>query len=464
MKKGKKILSFLFLTLLITISTNNITFAKTIVSMGVTPSRIYDELIGIGDSKSFEFSIANTIEGTSEDLNINVNIIGRIEDEYGDIVNNSNIITFDKNQLTIKANSVEKIKANINIPKDMISGNYRFYIDIEQKSVDGFSLGEQTNTLTVPMYVFVGSLEDYNNQIIGYKILDSYIGSNGKNTTIVKESLNGMKKLINPLNSIEVFKEVINEPLYNFKTKEGNVLDFNNSYYTVMKDCSTTSDKLSNTKYIKYKKEDLNQKVSKAIRDANVMNIVLENNNVVKIELKNDLMDKLEEQLATISKSANEKATLDMLMNTLIVPKNKDYNVPKTYVINKIENYGNIPIVIKGKFDVFLNNFDKVAEGEINSNTILQKEINETKSQIKKGEFGKGTYNVSGIVVGKKMTENITNSFKVENQRYLILIILGIFMIFYYLCILFGIKYIYKKMKNNKNKKINNKNNNSISA
>ena len=338
----------------------------------------------------------------------------------------------------------------------MPSGNYRFYVDFEQTSVDGLSFGNQTNTLRVPMYIFIGTMDDYNKQVIGYDIINNSIDTNGKNTTLFKEVLTGIKKLINPLNTITVFKDIINEPLYNFEGKNTNVFDFNNTFYTLMKDVATTSDKLTDTKYIKYNQDSLNKKIARAVKDNNVMNITLENEEIISIELRNDTVLKLEEQLINISKSSSGNVTLETLMNTLQVPKNKNYYIPKAFLVNTVKNSGNIPMVIKGKFDVFYNNFDKVTEGEINSSTILQNETSNIKTAIDKDDYIKGVYNISGIVKGKSITNEINQSFSVGSQRYIIIISLSVFLILYYLGIIFLIKYLFKRNKNKKNnKKIN---------
>lgn len=448
MMKGKKrIIKSMLLACVFMFMRTDFAFAETKISMGISPSRIFDEQLNYEESKTFEINVANTSKNVTSGGSITIEVSSSLEDEYGEIIDGEEIINIDKKTIVLEPNTLEKVQVNIKAPKEIVSGNYVAYVNFTQTNVEGFSLGNQVNELSVPIYIFIGSEEEYKNRVIGYDLTNSYISSNGNNTTISKELLKNSIKLLNPLNIISVYKNIINEPLYNFENKKGNKLDFNDSYYTKMKKVSTTSEKkLNDNTYILYKKEDLNKKIIKTVSNVNELQIYLEDNTIIKIPLNKDMIKNAEDQLINISKT-NKDYTLEMLMDVLMLPKNKTYSIPKIFLTSEIENKGTIPLVIRGEYELIFNNIEIVSKGKINSPTLLPNKTIKFDTEISNILLEEGNYDLSVKVSSKNIDKDINLSFSHSHLRTVLLAMVSIFLVLYYTSIGILSNYIFKKIK-----------------
>ena len=202
-------------------STTTETSRRSDISFFISPSKIYDENIPLGESKEFKFRIGNRAEGKFKDYNLDIEIEGVFESESGDVVNNEDIISVDKSKVTLKPNEIIDVKLNVNIPKDFNIGNYTAYIDFTKKPISEAGILDVENTLRVPIYMFVGDKEAYLKTSVDYDVGESYITFNGEKPEFVRnEVFENIKKGINPFNFTSVISEIINKPFYNVIYRE----------------------------------------------------------------------------------------------------------------------------------------------------------------------------------------------------------------------------------------------------
>lgn len=323
----------------------SIVVAQTKTNIDVSPLEIYDQQMSYNESKTFEFNITNT----SKNTDIKVKISAILENEYGDIIDNSDIVVLNKKEVVLKGNSAEKITLTINTPKKIMIGNYICYVEFEQADEDMVSK-KQGNNIKVPIHIFIGNIEEYNNMLEEYKVVDNTITNGKKYTTLFNEIIENSFNLLNPFNTVSVLKNVVNEPLYIFRNSKGLILDYSDSL--------------------------------------------------------------------------------------------------ETYLINKIKNTGDIPVVINGKYKLLLNNSDVVESGVIKTETILQSQTSDIKTLVNKNKLPNGNYNIEGVLQSKNTTKNINISFSVSNQRIYIILSLCIFILIYYSLIFLIGRRIFKKIRN----------------
>lgn len=425
------------------------------VSFAVSPSKIYDEQIDLGASKSYEFYVVNKSTGANNDFTITTDISGTIENEYGETLENNGVITFDVEKITLGLEEIQKVTATVNIPKDYEIGNYKMYIDFTQEPVPGFTLGDQTNVIRVPVYIFAGDESEYSQKNVDFDIIDSYLSFDGEPTTILKESVKDCIKVLNPLKAPSVIHDIINRPVFNFKNKKEQRIDLNNDIYTDLKKVATTSKKLTDTKYVYYEKDWLNKKLKNCENKKSYLNITLEDDNILAIEGEPSSIEYVYSQLQTMAQN-NKNLTLQDLFNNLQVPKNYTYAKTNPILVSEVKSTSDIPITLKGKYKTIKNNVDEIKSDDIISPTISKDETVKVQNVIADKDLEKGSYNVSGTLTVRDKTKDFNYNFRIVKLRTIVLIIVIIFLILYIalaiFIVVFIIRFIKKKLKEKKEK------------
>ena len=421
------------------------------VSFAVTPSKIYDEQIELGATKSYVFYVANKSSGTNSDFTITTDISGSVENEFGESLDNTGVIAFDTEKVTLGLEEVKKITATVTIPKDYEIGSYKMYACFTQEPVPGFSMGEQTNVIKVPLYIFAGNKDEYSEKNVDFDILDSYLNYKDEPTTVLKESVKNCIKVLNPFNIPSVMQDIANRPVFNFDTKDGQKIDLNNDIYTKLKNVSTTKDKLSETKYVYYEKEWLNKKVENCENKKSSLNISLEDDIVLAIEGQPSSIEYIYSQLQTMA-GQSKNLTLQDLFDNLQVPKNYTYEKVYPILVSEVKSNSDIPITLKGEYNTVKNNVDEVKSDTISSPTIMRGETIEVQNIIADKDLDKGSYWVSGTLKIRDKAQSFNYSFEVTKERNVILIAVISFLIMYLALIIVLIVVVIKFVRKRFNK------------
>ena len=446
MKSTKQIFKKTFLlTMLIFIilNVNNKYVLGAQVSFAISPSKIYDQQINLGESKEYVFNVANKSVGVTDESfkNMEITMESHLEDEYGEVVDN-NIVTFDKESLTIKPEEVQKVTATVKIPNDMIQGNYKLSIDFVQAKMKGV-FGEQTNVISVPIFVFAGTIDEYSKMKVDYSIGESYLSYNADNTTLFKESVKDCIKVLNPFNTISTIKDILYRPTYNFVKNKTDRIDINNDIYTNLEDVMTTRKRTSDFKYVHYEKAWLDKKIIHSSKSTNKIILTLEGDISLEIKGADSSLNEIHTQLSTIAQNTREDSlTLSELSKELIVPKSYKYAKLTPYLVTKATSYSDIPITLTGEYKTIKNNSKTILEGEIFSSTIAPNKTEEVKNLISKEDLTEGVYSIQGSFSIRDITKDFSYKFSATSLRYIVLIVVIIFMLIYYYIIYRIIKWL----------------------
>ena len=449
MKNIKQIFNKTFLLtmiIFIILNLNNLYVSAAQVSFAISPSKIYDQQINLGESKQFVFNVANKSVGvTDESLkNMKISMESHLEDEYGESITN-NIVTFDNENLTIKPDEVQKVTATVKIPNDMIQGNYKLSIDFVQAPMEGL-FGEQTNVISVPIFVFIGTTDEYSKMKVDYSVGKSYLSYNTENTTLFKESIKDCIKVLNPFNTVSTIKDIIYRPTYNFVKNKTDRIDINNDIYTNLENVMTTRKHTSDFKYVYYKKSWLNKKILHSSKSANKITLTLEGDISLEIKGTDNSLNEIHAQLSTIAqKNKEDSITLSALAKELIVPKNYKYSKLTPYLVTKVTSHSDIPITLTGTYKTIKNNSKTVLEGEIFSPTIEPNKTEEIKNLISKEDLTEGVYSINGSFSIRNISKDFSYKFSVTSLRYIVLIVVIIFILIYYYIIYRIIKWLLQK-------------------
>ena len=424
------------------------------VSIAISPSKIYDKQINIGESKNFTFAVANNSRNVpNNSLKLTVNIEGVMESQYGEKIENNGIVKFDKNQMLLDINGTEELTATVNIPKNFIAGNYIVYVSFIQQPIEGFSLGAQTNAIKVPIYLFVGENDDYSKLKVDFDVVDNYLSVGEEQTTIIKEIFNNCLKVINPLNTIRTYTEISNKPVYNFKKDGKQIIDINNNIYTELKNVSITKDRLTDTKYVYYEESWLNEKIKNSKIENSFISINLANEKTVAIRGTANSLKEIQEQILNISK-INKNATLDYLLDNLQVPKNINYEKVHPILVSELKSSSEIPITLEGSISTMKNNNEKIFEKSVISPTILPGEKVLFQNSISNEDINSGKYSINGQIKIRDIEKDINCNFEVKECRTPIIVGLSIFIVIYYVSIFLILRVIIGKTKKKLRKNI----------
>lgn len=446
------------------------------ISLAVNNSKIYDENIMQGESKTYTLGFANKSANVTkkEYETLSIDIKAMAKDNNGkEIKNIDNIISLSKTSSSLKIEEIDTVDATISIPKDYEDGYYIFTICFIMQPIEGLGSISQTNEIDVPIYVFVGDHSKWSNKEVKYSVLDNYLIYGDEPTTILKESLNSFVKCLNPIKIPSTFKDIKNKPIYNFKTKNGQILDVNSNIYTKLKNVVTTG-KTSDTKYVKYNKEYLNKKVANVKIGGNKITILLENDKKIEVPLKANSLVYVRQQLEALLNQSDIIVDLQYLFDNLNVPCNKNYDRTYPILATTIQNNGDTYLTVKGDYSLYkdgeLTKINVGQDGDIEKGTICSPTIetggkSTIKNLVTSNQLLNGEYTIKVNLNTEKAPQNITKSFSysftVKSYRQYVIILTIIMLAILYLLIAIILYLLLKKhypklliKNNNKYKKM----------
>lgn len=446
------------------------------ISLAVNNSKIYDENIMQGESKTYTLGFANKSANVTkkEYETLSIDIKAMAKDNNGkEIKNIDNIISLSKTSSSLKIEEIDTVDATISIPKDYEDGYYVFTICFIMQPIEGLGSISQTNEIDVPIYVFVGDHSKWSNKEVKYSVLDNYLIYGDEPTTILKESLNSFVKCLNPIKIPSTFKDIKNKPIYNFKTKNGQILDVNSNIYTKLKNVVTTG-KTSDTKYVKYNKEYLNKKVANVKIGGNKITILLENDKKIEVPLKANSLVYVRQQLEALLNQSDIIVDLQYLFDNLNVPCNKNYDRTYPILATTIQNNGDTYLTVKGDYSLYkdgeLTKINVGQDGDIEKGTICSPTIetggkSTIKNLVTSNQLLNGEYTIKVNLNTEKAPQNITKSFSysftVKSYRQYVIILTIIMLAILYLLIAIILYLLLKKhypklliKNNNKYKKM----------
>lgn len=426
----------------------------------ITPSKIYDQHIPTGESKTYSIKVGSRLlnleDESLKDVKFDVEVSAEFEGEEGVLIDASNIISIDKTNFTLSPGTNEDVNITINAGDTTLNGSYTAYINFSKQEKPTESSNVSTainNVLRVPIYVFIGSKEEYENAVIDYSFVDQAILiGNSKPTTVLSICKNYFKTLMNPFNASTVFNDINNRPYYNVIKNDKQLLDINNNIYVLLKDVvAKNANSFTDQKYFYYDEEDLIQKLIAASPESNQIVLTLENNKNVVIKAVDENISFLKNQLETMAKSGND-ITLQYLLDNLLVPKNLNYVIPKPLYVITVDSKSTVPLTLVGEYNVNRNN-ELFFKSSIISSTIKPNTSGIISNVITDKELTDGNYTISGIVKMRSTSKNISYSFEVGNIRSTIRIYCILFLILYFVIVVLLVFICYKLIKKSKNKR-----------
>ena len=428
--------------------------------LGVSPASIYDEQLDYGESKVFTFKVANeTYNYSGKPADINVSAV--LENEYGEEIDSENMITFDKTKINVEPNTEVKVNATITLKdKKVESGNYKFYITFSMK-IDNVGVGSQTSVIRVPVSIFFGDKETYQKAKVDYDLLDAYVAFDEERTTVIGESFHDCVKLINPLNTFDVFRDISYRPIFNFKELGSNEsrLDINNSIMTTLRRVSTQG-KTNDFKYVHYEKSQLNKKITNMKLNSDGLELWLDSKGEDKVyvncngDMASSIYQSVYKYLTENKQSGNY--TLDQWMDIITVPRNRYYKKKYPTFYATCKNNSEIPVTLTCKSQIFKDGVlfskedesDKDDNGELKftSGTIASGKEGKIVQIISKKELTEGMYEVKYNAKFRTLEKDGSLKFEVKQQRQIVKIVCIVFMIVWYYLIYRIIKWLLSKL------------------
>lgn len=459
MKQINKIINYFVIFAIVTtivFNLNSITTLANEYTFYITPSKIYDKTIQQGQSETYSIKVGSRIlneENESlKDIVFDVEVTAELQGEDGLTIAAEDIFKISKTEFTLSPGKSETIDITVTAPNDIISGNYIGYVNFTKKErpQSGENINATiNNVLRIPMYIFMGTEEEYNNIIIDFEILNNYITVNGEEpTSIINETLHYIKKLLNPFNIINVVEEIMTRPYYNIIKENEQILDLNSNIYVPLEKVSTQKKITTDKKYFNYSEEYLNKKLNQAkVEDGNIL-LIFEDDTSLTLKAYGDNSIYIKNQLGKIS-SNKKDVNLQYLLENLLVPMNYNYLPPYPYLLSEVNNKSNIPLTLASDIEVFKNN-DNFYKNSTLSSTIKPNSSSQIKNMISDAELTEGKYNVNTNFKMREASRDIESNFKVENVRNKILILCILFLIIYLLVLITLLICIYRLIKKKK--------------
>lgn len=422
------------------------------VGMAVSPSKVYDEQLDYGESKEFTFFVANKSKDLPEgSSNMTINIEPSIEDEFGQEVENpSRFISFDVDQVTVDVEKEAKVKATIKVPEnsdELLAGNYSFYVKFVQNPIEGLSITDQTSALRVPVMLYVGSEEDYNNFDVDFTVIDSHVTiGKGESTTVLNECLENCRKVLNPFNTLDVIRTINETPNYVFKKDGKTILDLSDKAFVSLDKVIVESEKdLDDRHYVVCPKEWFNESIMTCKNNKTSISISLENSEELIINGKPSSIAYVYEQIKTLAKE-NPNATVSDLAKILKVPSNVNFEKEEPILNCKLENGSDISVTLKGQYTLKKNGSEEVAKDKLTSPSIKPGESEDLNYILTTKNLSDGDYELTGDLKFRNESQDVSSNFTVKSERQIIIASVIIFEIFYIAIVLGIIIFVIKKL------------------
>lgn len=453
MRKNVKNIVFI-LALIIFINLGTISAKADEISFAVSPSKITDIVIKPGETYTKKFTMGNKSifpnnQTEKNDLyKISVNVGAILEDINGVELPVNNILSFDKTTLSAKPGETDEVNVTISIPQDYEEGAYKAYLVFTREPIQGLeTTGNTTYTsIKVPIYIFVGDEDVYNSLKLDYNIDDISLNFGDTDKTFWKTVLDYLKKLINPLNVTNTFKEIQYKPIHVIKDDEEIIVDINENFNTdIINVCSTN--RVNDWKYVKISKDDLLSEISSINFSNNKVVFELSNKNTVEIETTNDTIVYLQKQLNILSQNISNP-TLEYIFNNVKIPINKNYVPYNLSAQVTISNTGDKTAHVVGELNLIKDNITTVANGILNTISIKNSTSETVNVLLNKEEsLNDGIYTITGNFKAGTLQKSASKNFNIDSNLRLKIYVTTL--IIYILIILILLLIIYLILKRN---------------
>ena len=421
------------------------------LSTAVSPSKISDQQIDYGESKTFKIFGANKSKDLPDmSLKNDISIEVSVEDEYGDKVDCDGLVSIDKNKFSLAPENEDCVNVTVT-PKSSESvpeGDYKVYVDFIQKPIEWLPMNNQTNVIRVPILVFIGNKEDYNSRECDFIVSDVDLLLGGEKTTVFKEIVNGCKKVLNPLKIVSAIDYVREHPNYLFKTKDGLVADINNSAGSSvsLRDVMVNSeDKLSNSQYVYCTDSALNKSVKSCKKCEDEVLIILEDDETISISCSDVSGTSIFSQIQNIARST-KNCTLSELATKLEVPSLKNFSKENPTLQITLENKGQVAVTAKGDYKLTLNSSEEICNNTVVTPTLYPEESCELQDVLTSKSLSNGEYSVDGVLKFRDLEKPFNLKFSVNSLRVWVIVGIIVFFILYITIILIIIIYILSKL------------------
>ncbi|MBQ8999273.1 MAG: hypothetical protein IJ086_15800 [Clostridium sp.] len=322
------------------------------INFAVSPSKVVDMVIEPGTAQSIKFKVGNrsvfpSHQTEKNDLyEISVAVEAAMTTHDGDVVDTNGIIKISDTLLKAKPNqSAAETTVEIKIPSNFEKNSYRIDIIFTRYPIKGIEDVSSTSAITsikVPIYMGVGTPEEYANLKTDYEILDLNIDL-GEESTVFKYALSNLKDLItlNPFKVINVFSSIDEKDTYVVNKNGKTSVDVLSGMYTEMRNVVSYTNKLTKNKYVKITQEDENKEVSNVYFEEGAVNFKLTDGTSIILECHNRVRDNIRAQINTLIREHNlTKPRFRFFLDNLSVPTNKNFNILEYKANMKIKNTG----------------------------------------------------------------------------------------------------------------------------
>lgn len=451
LKRFKKLVSVLGVGFILVSLVPSVDAGAVDLSTAVSPSKIVDQQVDYGQSKTYKINAANKSSDLPDmTLKNKISIEVGMEDEYGDQIDCSKFVTIDKTEFNLAPENEDFVNLTISPtnPEELPEGNYKVYVDFVQQPIEGLPMSNQTNVIRVPLLVFIGNENDYNSRSCDFRIANVDFDLSGKKTTIINEIFDGCKKVLNPFKIVKTVKEVKDTPSYLFKTKKGLVADINNqigSLTNLRNVMSNSESSLTNSKYVYCKDEWLNESVKRASKVDEGIEIVVGEDDKISIPCSSDSCSTIFNQIQNIART-NKNCTLSELSNDLQVPNVKGVSKEYPTLVIDLENCGEVAVTAKGNYTLTYNDSEEISNNNIVTPTVAPNSTEEVKDVVTNKSLSSGNYQINGKLVFREISKDFNFNFKVDSLRIWVIIGIIVFFILYIAIILAIIIYILRKL------------------
>lgn len=467
----KKVLkSFIGLIVLmfmvININIQKVSAKEIDTTFGVSPSKINNIVIDSGKSATIRFKVGNKtipLDNNGDKYKFNIHV--SVENEENSKTDISDWIKLDKTDVEVSPKEVKEVYAQLSIPKDSRKKPYKLYIKFTREIIQGSGTNGNIieNTIKVPIFINVGTKEDFDNLKLEYDINNMdilinnlSINSQDNQSTISKEVLKNLKELItiNPKSISNTFKGIKYRPYYKIN-KDSLILDLQNDIYVPFNKVITNDkNKLNDWNYVYLDNSLKDKDVSYVVNNDSDITLFIDENNSIVINTLPSNKDYILKQINSFIEDKSSKKTVQFFLDKLKLPINKTYEYNNLYVLYNIDNKGEKLITPKSETTLIKDNYMEIGKSVSEIITIPSQSSDNLISKFElSSELSNGDYQAKGTVLVENNKTEKTIDFSIKNIRNSIFYItLGSYItgvLVFIILIIFIVKFTIKKLKKN---------------
>lgn len=399
------------------------------ITFAVAPSKIVDLILEPGDSKVIEFNIGNQSKFPSNEKSkfnlyeFGVHIQPSLLDSDMNPIASKGILNVDTPSVKIKPNQSKPIKLKISIPKDFEKNEYIIHLSFTRtplKSVETSGSTNAVSSIKVPIYIGVGNPSEYSKLKTDFNV-DKFDIDFGERNSIFHYVTQNLKSLftINPVKVYSVFENIKENNIY-VVNKDGNTkidLPRNNTVY--LKDVVSQSKKLSDTHYFYVPKELLNITIANILFEEEKVVFSLKNNKQVILNCNNTIRDDLRTQINSLLPSLDgNNPTINYFLETLKVPKNKNFSPHDYNLLIKLANSGQKTTHVSAIVNLVKDNTSNIESNKVDILTINKGDLSSIKIPLKSvSSWTDGRYSLYGDFIDtKKVHKKSSYNFDVDSS------------------------------------------------